>query len=523
MGSAAGLGNLWRFGYLVYSYGGGAFLVPYAVALVVIGLPLLTLEFALGILYQRAAPGVYRAFNRHAGIVGWWALINSMLIMSYYFVIIAWALRFVAASFTLGWEERGPEAFFNNIVLQRSAEPADLGGLSWWLVLCLGLVWAMVYFSVFKGVTSVKRVVAVTMPVPLALILVLLVRALTLPGSLDGVLLYLTPELGALFDTEVITAACGQIFFSLSLGYGIMIVYASYMTPDSGSESDMVKNAIYVAGLNTVVSLLSGFVVFGTVGFLAYKQQVDIQSVVQETIGLAFVVFPAALSEMPAPRLVSVIFFLTLVLLGIDSAFSGVEAVSGGFRDMFHGSDVRYVSLYVCFVVSVLSLPYVTGAGIYYLEVVDHFMSNYGLIAVGMLQCLIAGWSAEGERVVEFLGRSSGWMGKRAVHVWWWLIRLVIPVILAFLLVTQFALDYVTPFGGYPNWLLAIGWSVVVVPPVLAIAMNRWTTLEEKLQARTNFDSVAATKGAGMAKAKAAAAALPTLAEMSDISYSVEA
>lgn len=464
VGSAAGLGNVWRFPYLTYKYGGGAFLIPYFFALLVLGIPLLILEFGLGQHFQRSAVGSLRKLTSWGGIVGWWALTTGFLIITYYAVIMAWALRFFLASASLPWRADA-QAFFYHTVLGLTEKISVLGGVNWVLLACLVLVWVMIYFSIFKGVRSVSKVVVVTMPLPFLLILALLVRVVTLPGAAVGITYYLKPLFSALLDPEVWIAAAGQIFFTLTLGFGVMIAYASYVQ----KGQDVAKDAVWTALLNSLISILAGFVVFGTLGFLAAQKGVLVSDVVASGPGLAFVVFPEALSLMPWPRLFSFLFFLTLLSLGIDSAFSMVEGITAALKERLAVSSQR-VALFTSLAAFLGGILYVTGAGLYFLDVIDHFSATYAILLVGLLQTLLVGWTRAGVAVKESLRRAR-WF---PVELWWKLLRFPIPLILAGLLLVDVVKEVEAPYSGYPSWALLFGWSAVLLPLIASWFLNKW-------------------------------------------------
>lgn len=222
LGSAVGLGNLWRFPYLAGKYGGGAFLIPYLIALVLVGVPMLMLELAVGQKMQQGVIGSYRKLHPSFGGLGILALLSSLIIVSYYAVVMAWSLIYLLASFGVKWSGNAESYFFQE-VLQLSDSVNSIGGINWSVLLSLFVVWLSIYFCVWQGTESVERVVRYSVPLPVILLGALLLRAVTLPGFLDGWAMYLKPNWMALLNPEVWTAAFSQIFYTLSLAFGIMI------------------------------------------------------------------------------------------------------------------------------------------------------------------------------------------------------------------------------------------------------------------------------------------------------------
>ncbi|MBN1755052.1 sodium-dependent transporter, partial [bacterium] len=252
VGSAVGLGNVWRFPFVAYKSGGGAFLIPFFIALFTAGIPLMILEYAIGQKMQGSAPFSFfkasakishkkpfslipssddveaRQFHPNWEWVGWWALLVGSVISFYYAVIMSWAWNYLFHSISVSWH--GDEAnFFYNTFLRLSEGPGHLGGISIPVVLGLALTWVLIYWIICKGVARVGKVVLITVPLPVILMIILVIRGLTLPGAMTGLSYYLTPDFAKLADPNVWLAAYSQVFFSLSLGFGIMIAYASYM------------------------------------------------------------------------------------------------------------------------------------------------------------------------------------------------------------------------------------------------------------------------------------------------------
>lgn len=460
IGSAVGLGNVWRFPYLAGKYGGGAFLIPYIIALFLVGIPLLMLEFAIGQKMQRGAVGAFKKLKSRWGALGVFALLSSFIIVCYYAVVMAWSLLYFLASFGMKWAgyEGGTKAYFFNEVLQVTAGPSVIGGMNWPVVIALIFVWVAVYFSVWKGAHSVGKVVWITVPLPLILLGVLLIRAVTLDGFLDGWAYYLvTEDWSLLWNSEIWIAAFSQIFFTLTLAFGVMIAYASYKK----ENADIAKDAWTTALVNSAISLFAGFVVFAVLGYMAFKSNVGVASLAASGPGLAFVVFPEALSLMPWAGFFSAIFFLTLLMLGIDSAFSLVEAINAVFVDKRNKKLIPKISFWVCLAGLLGGLIFATKAGIYYLDIVDHFVTNFNLIIIGILQAILAGWIFGAEKVRAYINKVS----DVKLGYWWTImIKFVVPIVLMFLLVNQYLNEINKAYEEYSAGALAIGWFIVAIP-----------------------------------------------------------
>ena len=463
VGSAVGLGNLWRFPYLAGKYGGGAFLIPYLIALVVVGVPLLMLELAVGQKMQQGAIGSYQKLHPSCGGLGLLALISSFIIVSYYAVVMAWCLIYLLASFRVKWSGDAESYFFQQ-VLHISDRVNNIGGINWSVFLSLCVIWVVVYFCVWQGTKSVGQIVRYTVPLPVILLGALLLRAMTLPGFLKGWAMYLKPNWVVLLNPEVWTAACSQIFYTLSLAFGIMIAYGSYKNRDD----DIAKDTWITALLDIGTSLFAGFVVFGVLGYMAWKTGTPLAELAASGPGLAFVVFPEALDLMPLSGLFSVLFFLMLLLLGIDSVFSLVEALNAAILDRAKHISIAKLSLGACLTLAIAGIIFTTNSGLYFLDIVDHFVTSYNLLLVGICQSILVGWVYGAEKMRRYINQVSDWQ----VGKWWNVaIKYIIPMVLVALLVTQFSQDIQIPYEGYPSWALGIGWASVLIPVLLSLSL----------------------------------------------------
>jgi neurotransmitter:Na+ symporter, NSS family len=459
IGSAVGLGNVWRFPFLAEKFGGGAFLLPYLIALFVAGIPLLILEVGLGQKIQKGAVDSLASIRKKFSGLGWWALFTSFIVISYYAVVMAWSLIYFLVSLGTQWSDN-PESYFFNNVLQLSDSVGSIGSIVPAIFIALAVSWIIIYFSVWKGVKSVSKIVLVTVPLPIILLVVLLIRAVTLDGAMVGIAEFLTPDFNALADSEVWIAAFSQIFFSLSLAFGIMIAYSSYKKKDE----DITKSSFTIGIANSLVSILAGFVVFGTLGFMAQQQGVDFSEVAASGPGLAFIAFPQALSLMPYASFFSLLFFLTLITLAIDSAFSLVEAINITVLDKTKAKK-EHIALIVCVLAFLLGLVYTTNSGLYLLDIVDHFVTNISLIVIGILECIAVGWILGAEKLRKYINKVSDFK----IGEWWDIsIKYIVPISLSIILVLQLRTEFINNYGGYPDWAIAIGWAAVLIPLGLA-------------------------------------------------------
>lgn len=451
VGSAVGLGNVWRFPTVCYQHGGGAFFIPYFIALLTAGIPLMILEYGVGQMMQGSAPRSLGRVNRHFEWLGWFALGVATIISIYYAIIMAYALEYLVYAFkgffssgvmpwsgsAAGSARISEAAFFTNVVRNHSADTDQIWQPVWHLVGALALTWLAIFLIVYRGVKRVGKVVMLTVPLPVVVLLILILRGITLPGAGSGIVYYLTPNFEALTDPQTWIAAYGQIFFSLTIGFGVMIAYASYMPQDS----DITNNAFITCFSNCATSFFAGFAVFSVLGFLAWRQGgVPVSEVLSGGPGLVFVTYPTAISEMGSlgwfwPPVVGVLFFVMLLFLGVDSLFSLTEGLTAGLKDRYPRLSTRAIAGGICLGCFLIgSAIFANRAGILWLDIFDHWTNDYGLVIVGLLECLAVGYFFKTRRLRDFINENS------EIKLWgWWelCIRLITPLLLGYLLFTS--------------------------------------------------------------------------------------
>ena len=468
VGSAVGLGNAWRFPGQAFSNGGGAFLIPYFVALLTAGIPLLILEHAIGRRAQAGAPTALKRMNKKAEPLGWWALATSFVIVSYYCVVLAWVVNYMYSSFNLACRDRSADYFYGDL-LKLTDSPGQLGGFSVPVLIALAITWIIVWLSLYNGVKTVGKVVLWTVPLPIVLLIILVIRAVTLPGALDGLTYYLRPDWQALLKPDVWAAAYGQIFFSLSILFGIMIAYGSYLSKDS----DLTTDGLIIAFVDAGISFLAGFAVFGTLGYFSNVAAVPIEDMSVQGVGLAFITYPEAISNLPGGTtsiiIFGLLFFLMLFTLGLDSAFSIVEGIVAGLVDKFNWSK-RKTTLGVCLVGFLGSLIFATKGGLYWLDITDHFVNDFNLIIIGIFECFVVGWIFGAEKIRKYFNETSTIKFGR-----WWdiMIRYVTPLVLLYISVSYLIDNIGNNYGDYATRYIVIGgWAVVAATLVVGLIIS---------------------------------------------------
>ena len=480
IGSAVGLGNIWRFPYVAYSNGGGAFILPYLIALLSAGIPLLFFDYAIGHRYRGSAPLALRRLGKWTETLGWWQVMVCFVIALYYAAVVAWAGMYTIFSFTQAWGS-DPKTFLMQDFLHVAETPGVGFDFVPSLVIPMVVVWAVTLITIALGVNKgLAMANTVFMPLLVVMFLILVVQSLFLPGAADGLNALFTPDWGALGNLGVWAAAFGQIFFSLSVGFGIMTTYASYLK----RRTDLTGSGLVVGFANSGFELLAGIGVFAALGFMAQASGLGVNEVVDKGLTLAFVAFPTIISQAPLGPLMGVLFFGSLTVAGITSLLSIVEVLASAVRDKLGISKVR-ATLAIGIPLAIISTALLsTTTALYFLDITDEFVNKFGILAVAFACVIAVAWIVRKLPVLSrHLDRFSSFRTGKA---WVVFIGAIVPVALGSMLVTEFLDKIGKPYENYPLSLLAVfGWGMAAVLIVAAVVL---TLIPWRRSITTDFD-----------------------------------
>ena len=471
VGSAIGLGNIWRFPHIAFTNGGGAFFVPYLFALVTAGIPVLVLEYTLGHRFRGSAPLSLRRLSPRTEWIGWWQVAISFVISTYYAVIIAWAAAYTWFAVDRAWGGN-PEEFLFGSFLQAAEAPGAPGMPVAGVLVPLLFIWSVALFVSLRGIRrGIEWANRIFIPLLVAIFLVLVVRAVTLPGAVEGLNALFQPDWEAMGSGSVWVAAYSQIFFSLSIAFAIMITYSSYLP----RNSDLTNNAFIAGFSNSSFELLAGIGVFAALGFMSQASGTPVQEVVESGIGLAFVVFPQIINELPGLNsLFGFLFFGALVLAGMSSLISITETYVAGLQDKFEMPRRRAVAIGVG-AAALASTAFATRGGVYLLDATDYFINNFGVALVGLTEVVMVAWIL---RALPALQNHANYSSDILLGTWWRVALTVItPIVLGYMLIDSLRTALESNYEGYPTeFLLATGWAAAIGVLLVGILMSlvRW-------------------------------------------------
>lgn len=469
IGSAVGLGNIWRFPTTAFENGGGAFFVPYLFALLTAGIPLLIMEYTIGHKYRSSAPRSFSKISKGMEWIGWWQILISFVISTYYPIIIAWSIMYAYFSIGTKWGE-DTTAFFTGDFLNVEAA-GTFGSMVPSVLIPLLFVWVFVFFFLGRGVKKgIEFANRIFIPTLFIIFILIVIRAVTLPGALEGLDAFFKPDWSRITEGSVWIAAYGQIFFSLSIAFAIMLTYSSYLP----KKSDITNNAFITGFANSSFELLAGIGVFGVLGFMASQSSQPIEDVVDGGVGLAFMVFPEIISQMPGSSLFGFLFFASLVLAGITSMISISETYIAALQEKFSISRGKAL-LIGGGLAFIASLFYANQGGLNLLDTVDHFINNYGVALAGLFEVVAIAWFA---RSLKDLQAHADSISDIKLGTWWRLsLGLITPIVLGYMMLQNLKLELQEAYSGYPiEYLFNFGWVVAIAAIFLGaiLSIKKW-------------------------------------------------
>ncbi|XP_071950960.1 uncharacterized protein [Antedon mediterranea] len=516
VGYTIGLGNVWRFPYLCYINGGGAFLIPYLTMLLFCGLPLLQLEFAFG---QFASLGPITAWKKISPLfkgVGYAIVFPCFLSSLYYNLVVAWTVYYMYASLSkelpwIGCDNewntelcvsfgevshanvtnqtamtsfttlapkvfRPSEEYFTRKVLGATGGLHEMGSVRPGLLLCYFISWAVIYICISRGIHSSGKVVYFTATFPFVVLFVLFIRGVTLPGALDGIFYFIKPDFEKLLNLSVWRAAANQVFYSYGVAWGGMLTLASY----NDFNTDVLRSGIKVVVTGCITSFFAGFVIFSILGFMAHDAGMEVSDVVESGPGLAFIAYPEAVAMMPLPQLWSFLFFFMLFILGLDTQFVGIESIITAVVDEAGLTKYKHTITFIyCILAFLLGIPFVMEGGVYLMTLLDWYSSGVTPLFIGVFESYVICWVYGIDRFVKDIESMVGYMPWRPLQFCW---KFITPNITLLILVLSFVFYSPAVYGDYkfPLWSEVFGWFTGIAPVFVILAFCVYVTSEQR-------------------------------------------
>lgn len=423
-GSAVGLGNLWRFPYLAARYGGGIFLLIYLILTVTFGFALMTAEIAIGRKTGLSTVGAFKKLDKRFAFLGYMGSVVPMIILPYYCVIGGWVTKYAVTFITGGADNAATGSFFPDFT-EKSTEPVK------WLFLFVILTAVVVLFGVDKGIEKVSKIL---MPVLVLLTIFISVYTLFLPGAMDGVLYYITPDFSR-FSVKTVLAAMGQLFYSMSISMGIMVTFGSYLKKDVNIETSVKGIEIFDTG----IAFFSGLMIVPAVFAFSGGDQ----AALGQGPGLMFVTLPKVFDSMPGGAFIGATFFILVFLAALTSSISLMETIVSIVKDKV-GFSRKNSCLVVIALCLLLGIPSALGSnawasikilGFQFLDFFDFISNSVLMPVVALITCLFVGYVIKPKSVIDEIEMNSVRFRRKKLFVI--VIKYFAPICIVLILVSS--------------------------------------------------------------------------------------
>ncbi|XP_052507232.1 LOW QUALITY PROTEIN: sodium- and chloride-dependent glycine transporter 1-like [Budorcas taxicolor] len=512
VGYAVGLGNVWRFPYLCYRNGGGAFLIPYFIMVTFCGIPVFFMELSFGQFASQGCLGVWRVSPMSKG-VGYGMIVVSTYIGVYYNMVVSIAFYYFFSSLTsmLPWtycdnpwntpscvsmldnpsitksvqppalpgnvsqalnqtlQRTSPsEEYWKFYVLKLSDDIGNFGEVQVHLLSCLFVSWVVVFLCLMQGIRSSGKVVYFTATFPYVVLTILFFRGMTPEGASTGIKYYLTPQWDKILEAKVWGDAASQIVYSLGCAWGGLITMASY----NKFHNNCYRDSVVISITNCATSIYAGFVIFSILGFMANHLGEDVSSVAEHGPGLAFVAYPEALTLLPIAPLWSLLFFFMLILMGLGTQFCLLEMLVTALVDEVGNEWILQRKIYVTLGMAVagflLGIPLTSQAGIYWLLLMDNYAASFSLVIISCIMCVSIMYIYGHQNYFQDIQMMLGFPPPLFFQICWRVISPAIIFLILIFLVTQYQTITYNQYQ-YPRWAEAIGFlmalsSVICIP-----------------------------------------------------------
>ena len=421
IGAAVGLGNIWRYSYVLYSNGGGAFFIPYLVAIGLMGIPFLILEYGIGFSFKDSFTNIFKKVNPKLEILSWMLVLFVFIIVVYYMVILSWDFVYLFSSIDFSWGS-DTALYFEKVggssdlsTMTTFILPTLVGVLILWF-----MVWCISHKDLSSGIGNASKVL---IPILFIIMAIIIIYSISLPGSGIGINTLLNPKWEALTNINIWLAAFSQVLFSLSMGQAIALSYASYL-PKGSRLSDSV---FIVVASNSLFEVFTAFGVFSVLGYMSSTSGIPIVNLIKEGTGLIFVVFPTIFNIMgPIAHIFAPVFFLAILFAGLTSVFGIMEPMVNSTMHKFNWTRKKAVTV-LSIVGCLSSILFTTGISSYLLGIVDGFINNFCLIFFIAVQCVVFTWLIDIDEIMNVINENSGFkVGK----LWKAIVKYILPIFL---------------------------------------------------------------------------------------------
>lgn len=456
--AALGIGNLFALTYLKFNFS-GIFFIPYFIALMTLGIPLLLLEFSTAQYFNKNVIDLFASIRKWFSGIGWLMIINSFILMCIYAAVFSWHIIYFFVSFGTQWSQSPRTYFFGN-VLQISGGFKNFFHFSLPVFIALIIAWVLIFVCMKKGYAGIKRSFFAALTALFVLLMLFFFYSLSLENALPGVYSLIKLDFSGFLDLDLWIAAFSLAIMSLGASFGLMNVFAR-----KSSKGLIVANSFIVVVFELISAIVLAFILFAVLGFLSGKGIIQ-TTLVFNNYGDLLVALTQALPFFYKPVLSSMLFFIFLSIFFLLGACALAYSIAHVLVHKFNAKQI-HASILVCGAGFLFGLTFAAGPGFYIMDIMIHFI-YYNILLALLLECVAVGWFFDSEKISSFINQYSAVkLGKP----WRFMVRFIVPLILIALIIFQLKSDLLG-FNNYPLWALtAFGAGIVAAPLVIAFLL----------------------------------------------------
>lgn len=459
VGASIGIGNLFAFTYLKFNFS-GIFFIPYFIALLILGVPLLLLEFSTAQYFNKNVVDLFASIRKWLSSIGWLMIINSFILMCIYAAVFSWHIIYFFVSFGMQWSLSPRDYFFSN-VLQISDGFKSFVQFSLPVFVALIIAWVLIFLCLKRGYASIKRAFFAALTALFILAMLFFFYSLSLDSALAGIYSLLKLDFSGFLDLNLWISAFSLVVFSLGASFGFMNVFAR-----KSGKGFVTANSFIVAVFELISAIVLGFILFAMLGFLSGKGLIN-ASLSFNNYGDLFTTLTQALPFFYKPTLSSMLFFIFLSIFFLLGASALGYSIAHVLVHKFNAKQI-HASILVSGIGFLFGLIFAIKPGFYIMDIMAHFI-YYNILLASLLEAVAVGWFFDSEKISAFINQHSAVkLGK----LWRFTVRYAVPLILSALIALQLKSDLLARYSNYPLWaLVAFGAGVVVVPLVVAFLL----------------------------------------------------
>lgn len=473
IGSAVGLGNIWRYPYVLYSSGGGAFFVPYIIAILLMGIPVLFLEYGIGFKFKSSYAKIVTRIDPRWQFLGWFVPVCLLMVMIYYSSILSIDGIYIFLSMFKAWGS-DPNLYYTATLTQSTSNVSGILNFIPLIGVAILILWVFVWFISHRDLESgLGKVSKLLVPLLFVIMILIVIFSVTLPGASIGLDALYTPDWSLLFDFNIWMLAFSQIIFSLCIGLSGTVTFAGYLKEDT----DIITNTVVIALANSFFENISAIAVFSVLGYMSLQTATPVESLISQGTGLIFVVYPTIFNVLGNwAYVLGPLFFFTIFIAGLTSILTMIEPLSFSIQNKFDISRKKTVTI-LCVIGALASMIYATAFGGVMLEYVDTFINQIAILFCIILECILFAWISKAEDLVGFLNSHSQYL--KIGKVWLFIVKYLLPIGIS-----------VVWFGGMIGIVQDYSWErlmITIICAVIVFAVCLILTL--KKPTNPNWDS----------------------------------